>query len=384
MSFSIDDLQKTITADELVDSWIGQLETLGVPASKWRKAGVYRTILRVVAIMYAGFTVVFVAFIRSGFLDLATGGALTLLARYVFGVERVDASNATGTLTLTNAGGAATPSFAAGTVTTTASGGRAYVNAEPFLIAAGASLPVAFVAVTPGSDGSAAPGEIDTLETVIVGVTVTNPTAFVGTDEQSDADLRAVCRAKLGALSNFGPRSAYFYAVTTALRGDGTRVDINRVWVSPASSTGIVTVYAASPSGVPTSGDLSLAAANIERLARPDSVTANLLAVTPKPLSTSLTVWAIARDGLTEDAIRTAVLAALEQWTATYPIGGIKKPPSTSGYVYASGIEGVAKGADPAIFAVDGVGGDLLLLPGEVATLTATVAVRLVQTDNAS
>ena len=92
---------------------LAALELLQIPARSWRVANPLRVILRVVATMYAGFTTVFVALIKSGFLDYAETGWLTLLARYVYGVERVTADFATGEVTLTNSGGGIYP-FAAG------------------------------------------------------------------------------------------------------------------------------------------------------------------------------------------------------------------------------------------------------------------------------
>ncbi|MDQ2783207.1 MAG: baseplate J/gp47 family protein, partial [Actinomycetota bacterium] len=225
---------------------------------------------------------------------------------------------------------------------------------------------------------SAAPSAIASLETpVMLGVTVSNPVAFAGNDAEVDEDLRQRCRDKLGSLSLNGPRGAYAYAAKSTLRGDGTPVDINRIAISPSSSTGIVTVYVASPSGVPLTTDVTLVRANIELVARPDSVTVVLLPVAPVALSTSLVIWARRTDGVSAIDIAALAQTALLRLVQTYPIGGIPKTPVPQGYLYGDNIAGTVKGSHPSIFDVDGAA-DLALNPGEVATLAATITVNVV------
>ena len=92
----------------------------------------------------------------------------------------------------------------------------------------------------------------------------------------------------------------------------------------------------------------------------------------------TLTVWARRTAGVSADDIKLMVLAALSQMIETYPIGGIRKPPSLQGYLYADAVAGTAKAAHASIFDVDGVGSDMAINAGEVATLEATVNVTIV------
>ena len=383
MSLSIDELTKPLTEDQVLERLLTIIEDLGLPARSWRKGGVARTILRAVARTYAGFTELMAAAIKSGFLETADGAWLRLLAKFVYGVDFIPATFATGTLQFTNAGGGIYGPFQPGEVRAlwpiSATENKAYTNTEIFTLNPGDVKLVAFQAVELGSASSAPPGDIDTLETTMLGVTVTNLEAFVGTDDEADEDLRQRCKDKLAALSFNGPRGAYAYAVRSAKRTDGSAVDVNRLQVSPSSSTGIVNVWVASSSGAPIPSDLVFIADSIERIARPDSVTVNVYAATEVALSKSLTVWAKKTDGLSDTDLASIVDAALIAMTRTYPIGGIKKPPSVQGYLYATTIEGTAKGAHPAIFAVDGVGADLPLADGQVATLATTITVRFVE-----
>lgn len=378
-TFTLDQLITELTEEEVLEQWLDALETIKVPARSWRQGGALRTILRVVASSYAGFTNIQAAFIKSGFLDYAEEGWLTALAKYVYGVDREPASFASGTFLLSNNGGGDFTQDVGTVRVLHATTRKAYTNTEAFVLTSGTqNLEVDFTATEEGPDSSAGANEITVFETFLPECTVTNPSAIVGLNEQSDPELRVVCRAKLATLSPNGPRGAYAFAVLTAKRNDGTPVDINRVWISPSSSTGVVTIYAASPSGTPTSEDLDAAEANIERLARTDTDTLDLHGATAVPLSKSLVLWAQATEGLSSDLVEDSATTALANYTATYPIGGIAKPPSTQGYLYASAVEGTAKSAHESIFAVDGVGGDLALNPGEVPILTADLEVRFV------
>jgi baseplate J-like protein len=379
----VDDLTTPLTPDQVLEKFLVILETMNMPARSWRQAGVARTILRTVATTYSGFTILMSNAIKAGFLETATGPWLTLLAKYVYGVDRRVSTFATGVITFVNSGGGVYPTvgtYAADQVRVTwVAGKKSYTNTDVFSVPGGSTVYVNFRAVEAGSASSAPPNAITSLETpVMLGVSVTNATSVAGTDEETDADLRQRCRDKLSALSLNGPRGAYSYAAKSAVRLDGSPVDINRISVSASSSTGVVNVYAASPSGVPLSSDLVLVRASIEAIARPDSVTVNVFGVTPVALGATITVWARRTDGVSAADITTLVQSALQAMAQAYPIGGIPKPPSTQGYLYADNIAGTAKGAHPSIYDIDGAGADLALNPGEVVTLGTTVNVTIV------
>jgi len=318
------------------------------------------------------------AAIKAGFLESATGAWLALLAKNVYGVDKILATFATGQVQVSNAGGGVYPFNPGELQVKNSSTGAVYANTASITLNPTDVLLVDIQALIAGSASTSAAGTIDALVTELVDVTCMNPAAVVGTDDETDEVLRQRCRDKLGSLSPLGPRAAYAYAVRSALRLDGSPVDINRLAVSPDSSTGVVDVYCASPSGTPISTDLDAVAANIEAVARPDTVTVNVHGATTVPLASSLTVWAYTTAGLDAPGLTTLVENALIAMIEAYPIGGVAKPPSTQGYLYQSTIEGTALGAHDSVFAVDGVGGDLAISPGQVATLTATVTVRFV------
>ncbi len=380
---SITDLMQALTEDQVLETFLSNLEAIGVPARSWRVGGVARTILRIVARTYAGFTSVMAEFIKAGFLESASLGWLTLLAYYVYGVSRIDATFATGKAQLTNNGGGIYPTvgtFGIGEVAfrnpTTK---KTYTNAEAFSLNPGQTLLVAISATELGTASNSTPGTITELVTPLVEVVVTNPAAVVGTDQQTDPDLRQMCKDKLSALSALGPRGAYAFAIRVARRDDGSTVDVNRWSISPASTKGKVTIYVASSSGSVSSPDLVFILASIERIARPDSVTVDLFSASEVALSKTLTVWATRTDGIAANDIEAFADASLLSMMTDYPIGGKAKPPSTQGYLFASKVESAAAAGHPSIYAVDVAAGDLAINPGEVATLATTITVRLVE-----
>jgi hypothetical protein len=375
----IDDLLTPVTADEQLESFLATLEALGLPARSWRSGGVYRTILRVVAEQYSAFSFAAVEVVASNFLETASGGWLTRLAASTFGVTRNPATFATGFITLTNSGGGiyslATGQIRVECVTT----GKSYTNQSPIALAALSTLTgVAVIAVEQGAESTAAPATVTRVVTVLPGVASSNPAAIVGQDAETDDSLRARCNASRAAGGVYGPRSIYAYAARTAKRLDGSPVDVTRVRVAADPLTGIVSVVVASASGSPTPTDLQAVRDSVEAIARPDSVTATVAGAIATPVTATIIVWARRIDGVSAADLATRVQTALATMIASYPIGGIAKPTSTQGYLYADNIAGTSRSADNSIFDIDYTGGDLAIPANGVAVFAATVDVRLV------
>lgn len=376
---AIVDLLTPVTADQQLEKFLSMLEAVGLPARSWRAGGALRTILRILASVYAAFSVLALGFAQSAFLETSAGGWLTLVAYYGYGVARIPAAYAVGQVTLTNVGGGVY-TFAPGaflvhsTVT-----GNAYSNVSAFTLNATSTLTINVQALNLGTASNANPSDVSLLETTLPGVTCTNAASIVGSDAEADPDLQARSLNRLAVISGLGPRGAYAFAVRSAVRGDGSAVFVNRQRISPSSSTGVVTVVVASPNGAPLSSDLPFISASIEQYARPDTVTVNLVAATPLPLTETITVWATSSPGATAPDIATLVATALTNAMTTYPVGGIAKPPSTQGYLYGDFVAGVAKSAHSSIFDIDGADSDTLMNTTDVATLAATISVRFVQ-----
>lgn len=376
---TIEQLTTAPTRDEIFDQMIAALVAMGVPADKWRRGGTGRSILRVVASSFYALAVLITFIAGAGFLPTATGDFLTLLARYVYGVERVVSTFATGYILASNSSGGnytyqPGELLVANTITK-----KGYRNTAAVTLNSGdVDVRVDIEAIDLGTASNATAGQITTVSVSDVGVTCTNPFAVLAQNAWTDEILRAACLAKLGALSLLGPRGAYQYAIASATF-NGAPVNVNRWSISPTSSKGLVTIRIASPSGPVTSDDLQAVKDRIEEVARPDSVTTDTDTVTVTTASRDLTVWAKAIPGLDADTIEELVTTAIDDMIARYPIAGIPKPPSTTGYLYADEIRATANGAHAAIYAVDmSPDTDITIPDATVASLTFTVDVRLV------
>jgi hypothetical protein len=378
---SFQDLVTPVTEDQFMERFLSSLETVGLKARSWRPAGVYRTILRVLAGTCASFSDLQARFIRSNYLELAEGNWLTWTAFYVFGVIRPDATFASGQVSLTNAGGGVYDWVPGQLRIVNSTTKKAYTNKADVHLSALGTATFDIIAVEIGSASSSAAGAIDRVETFFGDISVTNAAPVIGSDAMPDADLRQLCVDKRSAKSVYGPRGAYRYAIRSALRADGSGVNINRVSVSPSSSTGRVTMIVASPSGVPAGDDVAACAANVEVIARNDTSTSVLSGATGHTITRALTIWARKQPGLSADDIRALAQTQLVALARDYPIGGIIKG-GPGGYFWADSLDGAVQKAHPAIYSVDGLGADELMAIGEVAVFAVTIAaVRIVDAE---
>lgn len=371
-----------LDADVTFNTWMQALKDAGVPSDSWRKGGPMRTLMRIIAATIVAAWTVVIAAISGGFLETSQGNWLTLLAFYVYGVSRVEATFAQGSVTLVNAGGGVFDANPGELILINTTTKKTYTNTAIIHLGSGATITgVAIIALEAGSASTSPAGTITGFVTPWSNVTVTNPADVVGLDAQSDADLKSLCMLKLGALSLLGPRDAYAYAIRTA-NNNGAPVNINRRSISRSNSTGTVSIVIASPSGAPSAGDLAAVETNIEAVARPDTVTVNVTGAVVVTSSQSITVWAVQTAGLDAPALTSMVEDAVTALVAEYAIGGLTKPPSSAGFLFASDMVGAAKDAHPAIYAVDGFT-DIPLSSGQVASVVLSISVRFVQSQAA-
>jgi hypothetical protein len=371
---SVKDLLTPLTPAQVRTTMVSKLIALDVPADKWKQGGSLSTILTVLATVIAAFTTLLALALGAGFLETASGHWLTLVAHYIYGVDRPAATFATGKLTLTNVGGGIYDYLAGQATFADLATGKQYTNVADLHLAATSTLTIDIIATEAGSASSAAVGKVDTLVTFMLGVTCSNPTDVVGQDAMLDEPLKALCLAALGARSVRGPRTAYAYAVQVALNAvTSAPVNVNRWSVTPNSHTGHVGVVVASPAGVVSANDLTGVGTSIEAIARPDAVTVDLTGATTVAYTQAITVWCRALPGYTSSAVQDAVGAALLTYFEAYPIGGIAKGVAQG--VWATGLDGVVTSSFAGVYAVDGLV-DMALTAGQVATNGITIAVR--------
>jgi hypothetical protein len=379
----IETLVTPITADQLLELVLDALETAKVPARSWRPGGTARTIIGTLVQFAAMAATLLTSLIAGMFLAFARGDYLTAHAEDVYGVERIKATFASAKLgvTFTNAGGGSFPINPNELVVKSSNTGARFrvtgVNGLAFVIPSNGSVSADVEAIEPGAASSVSPSEIDTLETTLAKVSVTNPGSIVGTDAESDDALVVRCLAERGTWSSQGPRNAYEAAVLSSTLSDGTPTSINRVSVSRFSSIGKVTIVCATPSGTPTSDELAAALDAVNARAKPDTVTVELDGAVTTDTTHSVIVWC---RGGAEPIIRLRAQQALAKFISTYPIGGIVKPGIGGlGKLWADAIGAVVIGSSPEVYDVDFVGGevDIDLAADQVAVDTTTFDVRI-------
>lgn len=383
MSLSIAELLTVLTTSDVDASWVSSLDGAGLPASSWRRGGGLRSILRTAAGQMATFSNIVVDLAKARFLEYAEGGWLTLLARNQYGVERIPAAFATGEVQVSNTGGGVYTFAADEFKGKNPSTGKAYANtnAAPITVNPGETKDFSISAVEIGSSSSTEAGSIVEFETSFPGLSITNASAVLGNDEESDEDLRARCRAKLGALSLRGPRGAYEYAVRSATRGDGSPVNVNRYALQRDAETGIVNVYIAAPSGAADPLDVTAVEDSVEALARPDTVTVNVASATVLALTREVTIYAKRTAGLTAATLEDLVTDAVDAATARNPIGGYLKESEADRSFWEDTFKAAAIGAHEAIYEADGFGPDETLTADQVVTLSVTYTIRFREVD---
>jgi phage-related baseplate assembly protein len=341
---SLDTLTRPLTREEVEAAIYAALAARGVSTTGWKPGAVVRAIITGVSVVVASASRLQAAIARGGFLELADGEWLTIVARYVYDVERDQGSFATGSVTLTNAGGGI---FAGdpGDLVVRSTEGKLYRSTESFSLAPTSTTTVTVRAVELGADSTAAPSTLTALETPLLGVSVTNPTALVGTDEETDEQLRLRCRERTGILSPNGPRDAYTFVARSTRRADGTSIGVTRVLAVP-DGTGTIDVYVARADGTVTgtasdpATDLGAIADAIHRQAEPLGVTPVVQSATALPIAVTYTLWVRDTSGLTTEQIVNRVQARLINFMASQPIGGevITAP---NGFVFLDAIETV-------------------------------------------
>lgn len=260
-------------------------------------------------------------------------------------------------------------------------------------LAPGALALIPIIAEQQGTYANAAPGEVSVVVTNSFGsFSATNANPVVGTDREDRALYIERCRLQSGAASPHGPRDAYRYASTTGADGkplqlwDGTgATTVNRVYVSPDSSTGEVLIYLANPSGPASTVEVSSANGNINGITIADTNgvvwNPNPIGVVPdgvvlgptvvdtktqapgpaKAIATNVgflagtvrikAVPGVASLTLIAD-IHRAIEAAESLYFETIPIGGLDQV-AGAGVVYRNDLEVVLKDSYPGLYAAN-------------------------------
>lgn len=381
-TFTIDELTTPLTRAEVQQSIYDVLGILGVSTTSWKSGAVVRSMIVATSVVVSALSQLQANIARSGFLQYAVKDWLTLVARYVYGVERIEATFASGEVTLSNSGGGVFAFDPDDLIFSNPATGATYRNTAAVNIAAlepGVVVPVR--ATVAGSASNANPGDITVMTTVVLGVTCTNVNSLTGADQESDSELRTRCSERLGALSPFGPWDAYAYAVRSATRPDGTNIGVTRMRITK-DGYGNVTTYLAGREGeIPgdpedITTDLGIANDAVQRNAAPLAVNAIVLSADALPIQVNYEVWIYNTSGRTRLEITDGIEAALAAFMRAQPIGGniIDTDP---GKIFVNAIRTAIFTAFPEVFQVEVSEpvADVVLLSSEVPTLGAVIVV---------
>jgi phage-related baseplate assembly protein len=350
---------------------------LGLPVTTWAPGDPTRSDYYFIAEILETLEAVVGQLAKSSVLDESEGDWLIVKAEQDYGVTAVEATYATAACTLTNGGGGQYTIVAGDLTAKNTATGKTYRNVTGgSLVGVGATLSLDFVADEPGSGSNAAAGEIDALVTVLRAVTITNPAAAIGLDQESEDALRTRCREKLGSLSPNGPRDAYAYIAKSSEFTGSTEVTDARVYDD--ADTGDVEVYLRGASGAVSGDAVTAVLAAILEYAAPLCITPAVASATNVTVAVTYQLWLYSADSRSTSEIEDAVEAALLAMLATRPIGGDIITPGANGYVYLRLIEATIKGVSPYAFrvALTLPAADVELDPDEVAvlgTVTATI-----------
>lgn len=354
--FELEDLITPVTRAEVQQSIYEVLGIVGVNTTSWKPGAVVRTLIVAVSAVLASLSDLQAKLARASFLDFSEGQWLTLVARYVYGVERITATFATGEITLTNGGGGVYAFDPDDLIFSNSSTGKTYRNTAAVSLGALATATVAIQATEVGADSTSGPEDIDTMVTVVIAVTCENASQLTGTDEEDDATLRTRCKEKLGSLSPFGPWDAYAYAVRSATRTDGTSIGVTRIRIVK-DGFGNVTTYCAGLDGAipgdPEDPDTDLGIANeaVQRYAAPLAVTAEVVSAVNHSIAVTYEAWLYNTSGFSDTEIRERIATAIAEFLQSQPIGGnvIDTDP---GKIFVTGIRNAIFGAIPEIFQI--------------------------------
>jgi phage-related baseplate assembly protein len=373
--FTLSDLTKPATREDIQTAIYQVFGVLGVNTTSWGTGAVVRTMVVATSAVLAALSSLQANIAASGFMELAEGKWLTLTARYVYKVERDDATYATGLLTLINSGGGVFDVLPGDLLVFNPdpSSGKNYRNVDHFILNAASSLTIAIEAVEAGAASNSAPGAVTGMTTVLLEVTCTNPDPIVGSDEQSDESVRELCREKLGSLSPMGPWDAYAYAARTAVRPTGENIGITRTRVLK-DGYGNVRLIVANASGEVGPGDVDIINEDIQHEATPLAVASSTESAVAVPFTVSYEAWVYNTSGNNDEQVRELIRAKVITFFAAQPIGGNLLSPTPPGFIFQEAIRStIASALQPQIFhvLVTDPAGDTALAVTEVAVLVA-------------
>lgn len=372
--FSLDEILTPAERDSVLATLLALSASLGAATTSWTEGNPLLTLLTTDAQKSADLTKMAVEIAKGGFGELLPSDAWAdLWAQSRFKATRVPATAAAGLVNATNSSASNYVLAIGDLIVAHSVTGKVYRNQAPITILAGVGLNGILVSADePGVGSNAAPATITTLVSSLVGVGVTNPLSFVGTDKETTPALVNRSRSKLGSFSPNGPKDAYDYAAKTPeLSSTSTPITRTRTVLNPA--TGVLTTYLATAAGPPTGGDVAIVQAAFDQNVEPWGAQSIAAAATAVVQPVTYQAW-VQGSQLTAAQIKVLIESALINWFKSLDIGGYVIPPDT-GAIYPDVLEQVIGQATPGILrvAVSAPAATVVMTSNQVATLGAVV-----------
>ena len=313
MTTSFSTLTTPVTQAAYLSQILATLAAQGFPVTAWQPGNAGRTLAVADATALADLRAVIADVARGGYLDTATDDWLTLLAAGLFDLTRTPAVYAVGSVTLSCLPTAGPYSITAGALVVT-DGTRRWrsTNTTTLTLPSNGSLPVEVRAESPGTAYTVSGSTLLTtpVSPSLAGVTVTAASSWLttaGAAEESDASLRARCRARWGTLGRGATDSAYVYWART---GHSDAANVTRAAVVWGSGDGTLTVYLAGPAGPVSSGVVTTVDAWLDTN-KPGTDNPTVASATARVVSLIATVTvASASDSTANRALATDALTA--------------------------------------------------------------------------
>ncbi|MDW8269357.1 MAG: baseplate J/gp47 family protein [Anaerolineae bacterium] len=273
-----------------------------------------RTILEALSAGLADLEALRLEITKGGYLELASGDWLDLVAENMYGLARQPAGFCRQTVRLTAQAGFGPYTIQPGQLWASTPSGLRFNNTQGGTLAQGGTLDLEFKAESPGAAYNVAPGTITVFNTPLPGVNIGNlAIAAAGVDEETDDNLRLRCRLRWASLGTGATADAYRY---WALSADPTITKVRVLDQNPRGQ-GTVDVIVWGEGGL-GAGAVAAADAYIQQR-KPLTSDVQVYAATPTNIAVTATITL--RAGFLA-ATQAEVTARLSDLQRSLPIGG--------------------------------------------------------------
>ena len=385
MAVPITDVLKPLTEEEILDLFLEAAVVIGLPTTAWQTGEPIYAMLEILARVIAKLWNEGVLPILSApFLDYCVNDILTIVAFAIYGTLRYDATFAEGFADIENRDGDVF-SFAAGDIRVRGVNGKFFTNVTGGELAAWSGsgpyptlTDVLFRAEEIGSASTLVQGS-DPLEVISdqIGLHIIAQSAWVGQDQERDADLRVRARGAAAERSDGGPKLVYDRIARSTKRENGSTIPITRVHIPEPPGDGTLAIYIAGPSGAVDVSDVDLIQTAIVEKAEPLGTTATVSSAENVVVDVSATMY-VKRGSVPANVDLVALAKVLlVEFFRTAPIGGFfKSNIQTTGQVYVAELVALISQAHPAIYLAESTDLDTSVGTNGVPVLgTVTLAI---------